>query len=214
MSPSEKSGVDVPMDHLTSRVLSWLISSCENPKAVDVALKSIAGADRTLPCCPMLECNTAVVIIQRIYECFSAYQLSMGRDLARLGVLSPEHYSSAVIYARSLNVLVSHPEIYNEMYVENLQKVRQSQSHLLSFYDCLNHTKSIAIATLGVAGAASIDWITDSQFYFRYDDIKLYRLFELVCSTQAESTRLPSHPHLLSEMFYSMSREISMLNRV
>lgn len=42
---TEKPSFDVPMDDLTSRVLSWLIKYCKNPKAVDVALKSIIDAD-------------------------------------------------------------------------------------------------------------------------------------------------------------------------
>lgn len=133
--PSERSSVDAPKDDLTSRVLSWLISNCENPKAVDVVLQSIADTDRNFPCGPLLECSPIRMIIQRIHDCFSAYQLLMEKDIIRLGEMSPENYSSAVIYARSLSVLVSHPEIHSEVYDGNLQAVSDNFYQLQKFYN-------------------------------------------------------------------------------
>ncbi|KAG9082543.1 hypothetical protein FRC07_014171, partial [Ceratobasidium sp. 392] len=44
---------DVPMDVVTSRALSWVISNCENSNSVDTALQAIAGADHSLPCEPL-----------------------------------------------------------------------------------------------------------------------------------------------------------------
>lgn len=132
--PPDKPSFIVPVDELTSRALSWLISYCENTRAVDLALKSIAGADRTLPCGRLLECNTVGIIIQRINDCFTAFKLSMDKDLALLGEKSPESYDSVVVYARSLNVLFSRSVMHTHMYDERVRVGRQYREALLQFY--------------------------------------------------------------------------------
>lgn len=131
---ADQSLEEVPMDLVTSRALSWLISSCENPKAVDVALQSIAGADHSLPCGPLWECNATMLIAPRIQECFGTHQLSMDRDLNRLGELHPEQYSSVLVYARSLNFLVAHLETPTELSSESSGTLSAAIKPLNSLY--------------------------------------------------------------------------------
>ncbi|QRW09863.1 transmembrane protein [Ceratobasidium sp. AG-Ba] len=63
---------NIPMDIVTSRALSWVISHCENEKSVDVALQAIAGANHSLPCEPLWRCNAAGLVSQRLHGCFLA----------------------------------------------------------------------------------------------------------------------------------------------
>jgi hypothetical protein len=101
----------VPMDIVTSRALSWMISNCETSNSVDITLQAIAGADHSLPCAPLLKCGAAAAVVQRLEACFSSRQLSVTDEgFASLVELGPESqtFRMAVLYARVLSFLALH----------------------------------------------------------------------------------------------------------
>lgn len=94
------------MDDLTSRCLGWLISSCETPKAVDVALQSLAGADYSLPCGPLWECDIPALIVQRVRDSFASQQLPI-TEVDQLARSNASQHQPVVLYAHSLNFIFS-----------------------------------------------------------------------------------------------------------
>ncbi|KAG8790214.1 hypothetical protein FRC12_012504 [Ceratobasidium sp. 428] len=59
----------VPMDLVTSQMLAWLISNCENSRSVDIALQAIAGADNDLPGEPLEACGALKLALLRLKAC-------------------------------------------------------------------------------------------------------------------------------------------------
>jgi hypothetical protein len=103
----------VPMDIVTSRALSWMISSCETPSAVDTTIQAIAGADHSLPPAPLLECNALEMAAQRLEVCFSSNQLPVTDEgfasLVKLGSGSPA-FRMIVLYSRVMIFLLQNGE--------------------------------------------------------------------------------------------------------
>ncbi|KAG9101810.1 hypothetical protein FRC06_002595 [Ceratobasidium sp. 370] len=65
----ERSGDDyttVPMDIITSQMLSWIIANCEDTRSVDIALQAIAGTECDLPYEPLLEGGTLRFVLPRL----------------------------------------------------------------------------------------------------------------------------------------------------
>ncbi|KAG9093826.1 hypothetical protein FRC06_011366, partial [Ceratobasidium sp. 370] len=60
---------DVIMDTVTSQMLAWLISNCEDSRSVDEALQAIAGAHRDLPHAPLVECQALNLVLARLDAC-------------------------------------------------------------------------------------------------------------------------------------------------
>ncbi|KAG9093672.1 hypothetical protein FRC06_011417 [Ceratobasidium sp. 370] len=60
---------DVIMDTVTSQMLAWLISNCEDSRSVDEALHAIAGAHRDLPHEPLVECQALNLVLARLDAC-------------------------------------------------------------------------------------------------------------------------------------------------
>jgi hypothetical protein len=58
-----------PMDLVTSQILSWLITHCEDSRSVDTALQAIAGADHRLPQQPLVECGAGALSLQQLSSC-------------------------------------------------------------------------------------------------------------------------------------------------
>jgi hypothetical protein len=56
----------VPMDVVTSQMLSWLIVNCEDSRSIDTALQAIAGATHELPQEPLVECGVGTMLLQRL----------------------------------------------------------------------------------------------------------------------------------------------------
>ncbi|QRV94446.1 phenylalanine-tRNA ligase beta subunit [Ceratobasidium sp. AG-Ba] len=58
---SQSSGKDdiyVPMDDVTSQMLAWMITNCDNSRSVDIALQAVAGARSELPHTHLQRCDT------------------------------------------------------------------------------------------------------------------------------------------------------------
>ncbi|KAG8781945.1 hypothetical protein FRC12_021382 [Ceratobasidium sp. 428] len=104
MDPNDK----IPMDLVTSRALSWVISNSVDSSSVDTALQAISGADHSLPCEPLWDCNAAALVKQRLHSCLASQQLPVTNSgfesLVKLGSESST-FRLCVLYARVLNVL-------------------------------------------------------------------------------------------------------------
>ncbi|KAF8602291.1 hypothetical protein BDV93DRAFT_607514 [Ceratobasidium sp. AG-I] len=206
---TEKLGCDVPMDHLTTRTLRWLISNCENPEAIDVALQSIAGANHFLPIAPLLGCNAVALIVQRIKDCFGSHHLSTV-EVDRLATLNPRGYQSVILYARALNFFVSQMGK-----VENAsEQIRNSIEPLRSFYRRLRSNHSMPVSTVGSIGCIIAYPRTMHELLHRIEENPretVDRLCGLISSVQAHHLRLPSHTQLLSDLLYALSLTPSIL---
>ncbi|QRV79734.1 transmembrane protein [Ceratobasidium sp. AG-Ba] len=93
---------EVPMDMVTSQMLAWIITNCEDSRSVDVALQAIAGAGHELPYEPLAQCSARDLIIQRIKQCVLWDPLS-GKIVVKEARIMPE----ALIYCGAYSVLVS-----------------------------------------------------------------------------------------------------------
>jgi hypothetical protein len=78
----------VPMDSVTSQMLSWLIVNCEDPRSIDTALQAIAGASHKLPQEPLVESGAGQMLLQRLMSC-SQMDPTSGRYRLRDPALSP-----------------------------------------------------------------------------------------------------------------------------
>ncbi|KAG9125785.1 hypothetical protein FRC07_006240 [Ceratobasidium sp. 392] len=56
----------VKNDVVTSQMLAWLITNCEDSRSVDTALLAIAGADSGLPCEPLFACQAHELAFSRL----------------------------------------------------------------------------------------------------------------------------------------------------
>jgi hypothetical protein len=103
----------VPMDHVTSGALSWMISNSEIPSSVDTTLQAIAGADISLPSRSLLYSKAVVVAAQCLKACFSSQQLPLTNEgfgsLVKLGPGSPT-FRLVVLHSRALSLLVQNGE--------------------------------------------------------------------------------------------------------
>ncbi|KAG9085531.1 hypothetical protein FS749_004351 [Ceratobasidium sp. UAMH 11750] len=66
----------VPMDIVTSQMLAWLLSNCEDSRSVDTALQAIAGAQSDLPHEPLVECRILELVLPRMNACIKQSDIS------------------------------------------------------------------------------------------------------------------------------------------
>lgn len=93
------------MDNMTSSMLSWMISNCEDSRSVDVALQALAGAELGLLSRRELwECGAVQLVSQRLKACLDALRNphTAGRKLGRNNLLD-----DAALYLRSLYFLIT-----------------------------------------------------------------------------------------------------------
>ncbi|KAG8769795.1 hypothetical protein FRC12_004737 [Ceratobasidium sp. 428] len=62
-------GESTPADEVTSQMLLWLISNCEDSRLVDIALRSIAGARHDFSFEPLVEAGVLELLAQRLNNC-------------------------------------------------------------------------------------------------------------------------------------------------
>jgi hypothetical protein len=89
----------VPMDIVTSQMLSWLIVNCEDSRSVDLALQAISGATDTLPQVPLMESGALMLVSQRLEACFHFDSNSQQHR-----VQDPSMSALAKVYCRSFSV--------------------------------------------------------------------------------------------------------------
>ncbi|CAE6419618.1 unnamed protein product [Rhizoctonia solani] len=101
-------------DVVTSQAISWMVTHCEVPRSVDIALQSIAGANKQLPREPLEQCNAALIISRR---------LGSGDLYTQAGT------KLVSLYIRALFVLGSDPEPTVDSHKDELEiMIRDLQS--------------------------------------------------------------------------------------
>lgn len=94
--------LETPMDEVTSSVLGWMITNCEDSRSVDMALQALAGAEPWLPRGSLWQCGALQLVSQRLRSCLNALErLSPG--VCELG--HDQLLEDACLYSRSLNFL-------------------------------------------------------------------------------------------------------------
>lgn len=78
---------ELQQDKVTSQALHWIITNCETPRSVDVALQSVAGATNQLPVDLLESCGSSALIRHRF----------MAADTLRV---NPDQ--SLLLYSRAL----------------------------------------------------------------------------------------------------------------
>ncbi|KAG8735310.1 hypothetical protein FRC10_010748 [Ceratobasidium sp. 414] len=91
----------VPMDSLTSQMLAWLISNCEDSRSVDTALQAIAGADHNLPHQPLKDCGVFGLVSTRL----DAYVVRDPKS-KKYTVKDPCQLPIALRYCRTYSILI------------------------------------------------------------------------------------------------------------
>lgn len=94
---------ETPMDSVTSSMLCWMITSCNESKSIDLALEALAGADLRLPREPLHESNALPLVIQRLTSYLDVLETPAA------GTHGPEHEDilrRACLYSSSFNFLI------------------------------------------------------------------------------------------------------------
>ncbi|CAE6439980.1 unnamed protein product [Rhizoctonia solani] len=94
---------ETPMDKKTSAMLLWMITDCEDPKSVELALKALAGADLWLPCTVFLEKEIDTQILRKLERCLYVLE---NFHLRGHGFTQEELIDSAYLYIRALATLI------------------------------------------------------------------------------------------------------------
>ncbi|KAF8669620.1 hypothetical protein RHS04_08826 [Rhizoctonia solani] len=102
----DKQEEEPSQDIVASQAISWMITNCEVPRSVDVALQAIAGANKRLPREPLEECKAALVISRR---------LGSGDLYSRAGT------RLVSLYIRALFVLGSNAESMDDSHKDELE---------------------------------------------------------------------------------------------
>ncbi|KAF8706092.1 hypothetical protein RHS03_05218, partial [Rhizoctonia solani] len=143
------------MDHLTSRALGWLMSNSQDTRSVDIALQSIAGADRRLPIKPLLDCGAHRLISQRFRNCFLSHPQSGFSYLS-----NPTLLDAASLYGRALEFFMADPG-YMSRVEAVLRKGSGGSFAIRRGYQCptsLQHDYARSrpnIAAFGLVGAST-----------------------------------------------------------
>ncbi|KAG8736519.1 hypothetical protein FRC10_009218 [Ceratobasidium sp. 414] len=91
----------VPADILTSQMLAWLISNCEDSRSVDTALQAIAGANHNLPHQPLKDCGVFGLVSTRL----DAY-IERDTKSKKYTVKDASQLLIALIYCRTYSILM------------------------------------------------------------------------------------------------------------
>ncbi|CAE6449334.1 unnamed protein product [Rhizoctonia solani] len=94
---------ETPMDQATSAMLLWMITNCEDPKSVGLALQALAGADLWLPCKIFSRYEIDVQVLRKLERCL--YVLGSSH-LRSHGTVWEGLLDSAYLYSRALATLI------------------------------------------------------------------------------------------------------------
>ncbi|CAE6388332.1 unnamed protein product [Rhizoctonia solani] len=140
------------MDNLTSRALGWLMTNSQDTCSIDLALQSIAGADRRLPTRPLLDRGAHHLLAQRFRNCFLSHPQSGFSYLSNPGLLD-----AASLYGRALEFFMSDPGCVSR--VEGvLRKGPGGSFAIRRGYQCLQHDYVRSrpnIAAFGLVGVST-----------------------------------------------------------
>ncbi|KAG8732619.1 hypothetical protein FRC10_000812 [Ceratobasidium sp. 414] len=88
------------MDYLTSQMLAWLISNCEDSRSVDTTLQAIAGADHNLPHQPLNDSGILGLVSTRL----DAY-VELDNKSKKYTVKDPSQFLIVLRYCRTYIIL-------------------------------------------------------------------------------------------------------------
>ncbi|CEL60220.1 similar to Txn-coupled DNA repair ATPase-helicase [Rhizoctonia solani AG-1 IB] len=94
---------ETPMDKATSAMLLWMITNCEDPKSVDLALQALAGADLWLPCKAFSQCEIDAQVLRKLERCLYVLE---SPHLRSHGIAWEGLLDSAYLYSRALATLI------------------------------------------------------------------------------------------------------------
>ncbi|KAG8792133.1 hypothetical protein FRC12_007072 [Ceratobasidium sp. 428] len=92
---------DTPMDEVTSQMITWLLTNCEDTHSVDVALQAIAGARHNLACAPLMQCGVLELLAPRLMACIQ-WDRHRGQYLVKDLTMLP----TALTYCRAYSTLM------------------------------------------------------------------------------------------------------------
>ncbi|KAG8697853.1 hypothetical protein FRC09_007597 [Ceratobasidium sp. 395] len=93
---------EIPLDIVTSQMIAWLITNCEDSRSVDTALQAIAGANVDLPCEPLVQCGARELVIQRLRVC-----IQLDPNTNKVSVKELPTLPQALAYCGTYSFLVS-----------------------------------------------------------------------------------------------------------
>ncbi|CAE6401703.1 unnamed protein product [Rhizoctonia solani] len=94
---------ETPMDQATSAMLLWMITTCDDPKSVDLALQALAGADLWLPCHLFSQHEIDFQVFRKLERCLYVLE---SPHLRSHGIASEEQLDNAYLYSRALATLI------------------------------------------------------------------------------------------------------------
>ncbi|KAG8784707.1 hypothetical protein FRC12_018377 [Ceratobasidium sp. 428] len=202
---------NIPMDMVTSKALSWVISNSQNTKSVDTALQAIAGADHSLPCEPLWNCNAAGLVQQRLHDCFTSQELPVTNSgfetLVKLGSGNLT-FRLCVLYARVLNVLAW--DGTKDGWNQSINVFRDVWSEFELLFDNLARHSGSEIAPSTTVGYAGISvwkqhkpYIISSFSRGTESPLGVSSYILLVLERHGD---LPSYEAQLFELFYVLHR--------
>ncbi|EUC58235.1 transmembrane protein, putative [Rhizoctonia solani AG-3 Rhs1AP] len=148
----EQPDSDDIMDNLTSRALGWLMTNSQDMRSIDIALQSIAGADRRLPVKPLFDCGAHHLLVQRFRNCFLSHPQSGFSYLSNPGLLD-----AASLYGRALEFFMSDPGVVARVEAV-LRKGPGGSFAIRRGYQCLQHDYVRSrpnIAAFGLVGVST-----------------------------------------------------------
>ncbi|QRW21257.1 activating signal cointegrator 1 complex subunit 3 [Rhizoctonia solani] len=114
-----------------TKALGWLMSNSQDTRSVDIALQSIAGADRRLPK-PLLDCGAHRLISQRFRNCFLSHPQSGFSYLS-----NPTLLDAASLYGRALEFFMADPGYMSRVEAVLLQPAFNTTTPALAQYCCI-----------------------------------------------------------------------------
>ncbi|KAG9121860.1 hypothetical protein FRC07_002005 [Ceratobasidium sp. 392] len=111
---------EVPMDMVTSQMIAWLITNCEDSRSVDIALQAIAGGNFNLPYEPLVQCGARELVIQRLRAC-TQWDHESNRVLVKELPMMPQ----ALAYCGAYGLLVSSDRYQSDRDLWNLNADEQ-----------------------------------------------------------------------------------------
>lgn len=141
-----------PMDNVTSSMISWMISNCEDSSSVDLALQALAGADpQLLPRRQLWECDAIQLVCQRLAATQKALLNRLaGNQQSKQGT----PLDAASLYARSLSFLTTTIQgeglAITHHYRSNLSIVlnrgnKKLSSFPLDVYNCVYYNTGVCV---------------------------------------------------------------------
>ncbi|KAG9125580.1 hypothetical protein FRC07_007013 [Ceratobasidium sp. 392] len=78
-----------PADNVTSQMIAWMLTNCEDSRSVDIVLQALAGAHDGLPHAPLEQCKTTTLVLSRLeLSCATFNATSAASSTQQLAAIS------------------------------------------------------------------------------------------------------------------------------